>query len=162
MKNAPLHKSLRPLAAALAAVLLSTAALPPLAYAQARESRFKGEPVTLNFVNADIEGVSRAMGAILKQQFVVDPRVKGTITLYSEEPLSPREAYLNYLAALRGLGFTVVESGGSSRWCPKPMPSCSRAPSRWAPSRARATRCSRRSSSSATRTPTTWCRCCAR
>jgi general secretion pathway protein D len=119
MKNAPLHKSLRPLAAALAAVLLGSAMLPPLAYAQARESRFKGEPVTLNFVNADIEGVSRAMGAILKQQFVVDPRVKGSITLYSEEPLSPREAYLNYLAALRGLGFTVVESGGLFKVVPE-------------------------------------------
>jgi general secretion pathway protein D len=119
MKNAPLHKSLRPLAAALAAVLLGTAVLPPLAYGQARESRFKGEPVTLNFVNAEIEGVSRAMGAILKQQFVVDPRVKGTITLYSEEPLSPREAYLNYLAALRGLGFTVVESGGLFKVVPE-------------------------------------------
>src|SRR3546814_12663571 len=68
-------------------------------------------PVTLNFVNAEIEGVSRAMGAILKQQFVVDPRVKGTITLYSEEPLSPREAYINFLAALRGLGFTVRSEG---------------------------------------------------
>jgi general secretion pathway protein D len=119
MKNAPLHKSLRPLAAALAAVLLGTSMLPPLAYAQARETRFKGEPVTLNFVNADIEGVSRAMGAILKQQFVVDPRVKGTVTLYSEEPLSPREAYLNYLAALRGLGFTVVESGGLFKVVPE-------------------------------------------
>lgn len=119
MKNAPFHKSLRPLAAALAAVLLGTATLPPLAYAQPRPSRFKGEPVTLNFVNAEIEGVSRAMGAILKQQFVVDPRVKGTITLYSEEPLSPREAYLNYLAALRGLGFTVVESGGLFKVVPE-------------------------------------------
>ncbi len=121
MKNAPLHKPLRPLAAALAAVLLGTAILPPeLAYAQQqRTSRFRGEPVTLNFVNADIEGVSRAMGAILKQQFVVDPRVKGTITLYSEEPLSPREAYLNFLAALRGLGFTVVESGGLFKVVPE-------------------------------------------
>lgn len=123
MKNAPLPKSQRPLAAALAAVLLCTSLLPaPVAYAQTqkqRETRFKGEPVTLNFVNADIEGVSRAMGAILKQQFVVDPRVKGNITLFSEEPLSPREAYLNFLAALRGLGFTVVESGGLFKVVPE-------------------------------------------
>jgi general secretion pathway protein D len=81
--------------------------------------RFRGEPVTLNFVNADIEAVSRAMAAILRQQFVVDPRVKGTMTLYSEEPLSPREAYLNYLAALRGLGFTVVEVGGLFKVVPE-------------------------------------------
>ncbi len=89
------------------------------AQAQAKGSRFRGEPVTLNFVNADIEGVTRAVGAILKQQFVVDPRVKGNITLYSEEPLAPREVYLNYLAALRGLGFTVVEVGGMFKVVPE-------------------------------------------
>ncbi|MBC7717598.1 MAG: type II secretion system secretin GspD [Pseudorhodobacter sp.] len=81
--------------------------------------KFRGEPVTLNFVNADIEGVTRAMAAILKQQFVVDPRVKGTMTLYSEEPLSPRDAYLNFLAALRGLGFSVVEVGGLLKVVPE-------------------------------------------
>ena len=81
--------------------------------------RFRGEPVTLNFVNADIEGVARAMSAILRQQFIVDPRVRGTITLYSEEPLTPREAYLNFLAALRGLGFTVVEVNGLFKVVPE-------------------------------------------
>jgi len=108
----------------LATLLCLSLASSPVAYAQtARQApaanKFKGEPVTLNFVNADIEGVTRAMAAILKQQFVVDPRVKGTITLYSEEPLSPREAYLNFLAALRGLGFTVVESGGIYKVVPE-------------------------------------------
>jgi general secretion pathway protein D len=105
---------------ALAAALLCLAMIPaPPLMAQSPSSRFRGEPVTLNFVNADIEAVSRAMGAILKQQFVVDPRVKGNITLYSEEPMSPREAYLNYLAALRGLGFTVVEVGGLFKVVPE-------------------------------------------
>ena len=82
-------------------------------------ARFRGEPVTLNFVNADIEGVARAMSAILRQQFVVDPRVRGTITLYSEEPLAPRDAYFNFLAALRGLGFTVVEVNGLYKIVPE-------------------------------------------
>ncbi|MBL8304408.1 MAG: type II secretion system protein GspD, partial [Ideonella sp.] len=59
--------------------------------------RFRGEPVTLNFVNAEIEGVSRAMSAILRQPILVDPRVKGTITLYSERAVRPDEAYRNYL-----------------------------------------------------------------
>ncbi len=103
----------------LAAALLAATLLPSAPYAQAPANRFPGDPVTLNFVNADIEAVSRAMGAILKQQFVVDPRVKGTITLFSEQPISPREAYLNYLAALRGLGFTVVEVGGLFKVVPE-------------------------------------------
>jgi general secretion pathway protein D len=107
-------------AATLAACLLGAWLLPaPAAFAQPRNASFRGDAVTLNFVNADIEGVARAMGAILKQQFVVDPRVRGNITLYSEEPLSPREAYLSFLAALRGLGFTVVEVGGLFKIVPE-------------------------------------------
>ncbi len=109
-------------AALVASLLFATLGGAPVALAQnspAPSKQFKGEPVTLNFVNADIEGVSRAMGAILKQQFIVDPRVKGNITVYSEQPLSPREAYLNYLAALRGLGFAVVEVGGLYKVVPE-------------------------------------------
>jgi general secretion pathway protein D len=104
---------------ALTASLLSLALLPvPPAIAQS-PNRFRGEPVTLNFVNADIEGVTRAMSVILKQQFIVDPRVKGNITVYSEQALTPREAYMNFLAALRGLGFTVVEVGGLFKVVPE-------------------------------------------
>jgi len=76
-------------------------------------------PMTLNFVNTDIEAVTRAMGVMLDRQFIVDPRVKGTITLYSEQPLTVREAYLNYLAALRGLGFTVVDNAGLLKVVPE-------------------------------------------
>ena len=121
----PRHRRLP--AALAAAMLLCSALLPvPAAYAQtaaaknrARAPAPRAEPVTLNFVNADIEGVARAMSAILNQQFVVDPRVKGTMTLYSEVPLAPRDAYLNFLAALRGLGFTVVEVGGLYKVVPE-------------------------------------------
>ncbi|MDQ2733908.1 MAG: type II secretion system secretin GspD [Pseudomonadota bacterium] len=103
-------------AAAVATALLIASM--PLSAAQVAP-RFRGEPVTLNFVNADIEGVTRAMAAILRQQFIVDPRVKGSMTLYSEDPLTPNEAYLNFLAALRGLGFTVVEVGGLFKVVPE-------------------------------------------
>lgn len=103
--------------AAAMAMALVVASMPLPAATPA--PRFRGEPVTLNFVNADIEGVTRAMAAILRQQFLVDPRVKGTMTLYSEDPLTPNEAYLNYLAALRGLGFTVVETGGLFKVVPE-------------------------------------------
>jgi general secretion pathway protein D len=110
-----------PLAAALLAAILALAQGPG-AWAQAtgRSPATKARsPVTLNFVNAEIEAVSRAMGAMLDRQILVDPRVKGTITLYSEQPITPREAYLNYLGALRGLGYTVVESGGLLKVVPE-------------------------------------------
>ena len=118
--NATLKSRGRMLPAAVAAAMLCTSLLPAqLVFAQTAAARSRGEAVTLNFVNADIEGVARAMSAILKQQFVVDPRVKGTMTLYSETPLSPRDAYSTFLATLRGLGFTVVEVGGLYKIVPE-------------------------------------------
>jgi len=108
------------LPAALAAAMLASSLLPvSIAFAQGAPARARSEAVTLNFVNADIEGVARAMSAILKQQFIVDPRVKGNMTLYSETPLTPREAYATFLANLRGLGFTVVEVGGLYKIVPE-------------------------------------------
>ena len=112
----------RAVTSSLAATVLGAALVPPAVCAQgaSRSVRARSsDAVTLNFVNAEIEGVARAMGAILKQQFVVDPRVRGNITLYSEEPLSPREAYINFLAALRGLGYAVVEVGGLYKVVPE-------------------------------------------
>ncbi|MBL0090064.1 MAG: type II secretion system secretin GspD [Ideonella sp.] len=86
----------------------------PKAAAQENSSQ-----VTLNFVNADIEAVTRAIASMINRQMLVDPRVKGTITVYSERPLSSRDAYQNYLAALRGLGFSVVETGGLLKVVPE-------------------------------------------
>jgi general secretion pathway protein D len=75
--------------------------------------------VTVNFVNADVEAVTRAFAAMIQRQIAVDPRVKGTITVFSEQPLTIREAYLSYLSALRGLGFAMVESGGLLKVVPE-------------------------------------------
>ncbi len=96
-----------------------TAPAPPGASSHSRPALKSRTPVTLNFVNADIEAVTRAIGVMLDRQFIIDPRVKGQITLYSEQPLSVNEAYLSYLAALRGLGFTVVENTGMLKLIPE-------------------------------------------
>ena len=76
-------------------------------------------PVTVNFINADVEAVTRAMAAMIERQIAIDPRVKGTITLVSDQPLTLREAYLNFLSALRGLGFTMVENNGLLKVVPE-------------------------------------------
>ncbi|WP_396266948.1 type II secretion system secretin GspD [Ideonella sp.] len=76
-------------------------------------------PVTLNFANAEIEMVSRAMGTMLDRQILVDPRVRGQINLTSDKAVPPAEAWRQYLAALRGLGFTVVENAGLLKVVPE-------------------------------------------
>ncbi|MFY9478502.1 MAG: type II secretion system secretin GspD [Aquabacterium sp.] len=118
----------RPRAVALATTLalvfgpggvLPLVSLLPGGEALAAPARRESASVTLNFVNAEIEGVARAMAAIIDRQIMVDPRVKGTITLYSEQPLTPREAYLNFLSALRGQGFALVEVSGLLKVVPE-------------------------------------------
>ncbi len=76
-------------------------------------------PVTVNFVNADIDGVTRAFAAMINRAIVIDPRVKGSITVYSEQPQTVAEAWQSYQSALRGLGFAVVESGGLLKVVPE-------------------------------------------
>ena len=88
-------------------------------HAQNTPSLRPGEPVTLNFTNADIEAVSRAMAAITNRNVVVDPRVKGQITLLTDKAVSPATAYQQYLAALRMQGFTVTESAGLFKVIPE-------------------------------------------
>ena len=79
----------------------------------------RGEPVTLNFVNANIDAVARTMAILTGRNVVVDPRVKGTITLTTERPVSPAVAYSQFLATLRLQGFTVVSSAGLDKIVPE-------------------------------------------
>ena len=78
-----------------------------------------GEPITLNFVGAEIEAVARTMGVITGRTMVIDPRVKGTLNLFSDRPQTPAAAYNQFLAALRLQGFTVVEAAGISKVIPE-------------------------------------------
>jgi general secretion pathway protein D len=95
-------------------VCAMAAGLPGMSHAQ-RSS----EPITLNFVNAEIEAVARTMAAILGRNIVVDPRVRGTINLTTERPVSPAAAYNQFLATLRLSGFTVVDAAGLLKVVPE-------------------------------------------
>ena len=68
--------------------------------------------VTLNFVNAEIEGVVKAVSEITGKNFVLDPRVKGTINIVSAKPISRALVYEVFLSAMRLQGFTAVEERG--------------------------------------------------
>ncbi|CAM8670234.1 PulD Type II secretory pathway, component PulD [Comamonadaceae bacterium] len=88
--------------------------------ASAETAGFKrGEPITLNFSNAEIEAVARTMATLTGRNVVVDPRVKGTMTLVSDSPMSPARAYNNFLAVLRTMGYTVVQADGLDKVVPE-------------------------------------------
>ncbi|MBV8465095.1 MAG: type II secretion system secretin GspD [Burkholderiales bacterium] len=71
------------------------------------------DPVMLNFVNSDIEATVKAVGLITGKNFVIDPRVKGTVNVVSSSPVPRSEVYPILLSALRLQGFTVVETPGA-------------------------------------------------
>jgi general secretion pathway protein D len=79
----------------------------------------RGEPITLNFSNAEIEAVARTMATLTGRNVVVDPRVKGTMTLVSDSPMSPARAYNHFLAVLRTMGYTVVQADGLDKVVPE-------------------------------------------
>ncbi len=73
----------------------------------------------LNFVNADIDAVVRAIGQYTGRTFVIDPRVKGTLSLSTERPVTRQQAYDQLLTALRLQGFTIVQTGNVARVVPE-------------------------------------------
>ena len=107
------------LVAACALLSASTGLFSINSFAQTPPPYKKGEPVTLNFSNADIEAVARTMASITGVNVVVDPRVKGTLTLVTEKPVSQTVAMNQFLAALRLQGYTMVESAGLFKVVPE-------------------------------------------
>jgi general secretion pathway protein D len=77
------------------------------------------DKVMLNFVNADIEYVLQAIGKITGKNFVIDPRVKGSINIVSYRPVSREMAFRLLLSALRLQGFAAVEADGVTKIVPE-------------------------------------------
>ena len=78
-----------------------------------------GDAVSLNFVNADIDQVIKAIGIISGRNFLIDPRVKGTLNIISATPLPRDLAYQALLSALRLQGFAAVEANGVTTILPE-------------------------------------------
>lgn len=77
------------------------------------------DSVSLDFVNTDIAAVAKAVGYITKRNFIMDPRVKGTVTIVSSRPVPQSEIYDVFLSALRTQGFTVVQGRGAYKIVPE-------------------------------------------
>src|SRR5690606_7937718 len=88
----------------------------PVVYAQAQATNDK---VSLNFVDTDIPAVLRALSLFTQRNYLVDPRVKGKLTLVSDRPVD-RATALNMLAgSLRMQGYAIVEVDGVTRVVPE-------------------------------------------
>ena len=96
--------------------------LMPLAYAQTKVNAPQSNitvpddgAVTLSFSNADIESVASVLAKATGQTILVDPKVKGTINLISNKPLTKAKAIDAFSTALRTSGFALVDVNGVYR-----------------------------------------------
>ena len=63
---------------------------------------------SLNFVGVDIDTVVKAVGHYTGIEFIIDPRVRGTMNLVSEKPVSKSQSFQLLTSALRMQGYAVV------------------------------------------------------
>jgi len=75
--------------------------------------------VTLNFVNADIDQVAKAIGQATGQTIIVDPRVKGQLNLVADHPMADEKAIKTLEAALRMQGFALLQDHGVMKVVPE-------------------------------------------
>ena len=99
--------------------ILRLLAASALVVALAAPARAAEETVTLNFVNADIEAVVKAVAEMTGRNFVLDPRVKGVINIVSARPVPTSLVYPTLLSALRLQGFTAIETDGLTKIVPE-------------------------------------------
>jgi general secretion pathway protein D len=100
-------------AAALLCCALVPAAAPVPAWAQPNDE------AALNFVGADIESVIKAVGHYTNITFLIDPRVKGTLTLVSEKSITKSQAFQLLASALRLQGYAIVSGDGYAKVVPE-------------------------------------------
>ncbi|MDM0114499.1 type II secretion system secretin GspD [Variovorax sp. J22R133] len=115
----PLSHGVRIGVLALAAQLLIATCLPSAIAQEPAAAPQRGEPITLNFSNAEIESVARTMAVVTGRDVVVDPRVKGTINLVTDRAVAPAVAFNQFAAALRLQGFAIVEADGLYKIVPE-------------------------------------------
>lgn len=71
----------------------------------------KGDLITMNFRDVDLHVMVKFMSDLTGKNFVIEPNVKGTMTILSQEKITPEEAYQVFLSTLDVYGLAAVPSG---------------------------------------------------
>jgi general secretion pathway protein D len=96
-----------------AALLIATAPLcaPHAALAQAQT---QAQRQVLNVQNADIRAFIQDVARSVGRTFIIDPRVTGTVTVASDEPLTRAEMLEVLISTLRANGYVAVPTGSGA------------------------------------------------
>lgn len=85
---------------------------PPMGQSSSSNTEDK---LSLSFTDADIVGVIKAVAEAIGQTILVDPKVKGTMTLVSDKPLTHEQVLSSLAASLRLQGYALVKGSGFYR-----------------------------------------------
>ncbi len=108
----------------MAGAQTSTDAKKPSGMTQSQKSKFaKASPEDItnenfpetiesfDFPNVDINDIIKAISELTGKNFIIDPGVRGKITIVAPSKITVAEAYKAFLSALAINGFTIVPSG---------------------------------------------------
>ena len=74
---------------------------------------------TINLRDADIRAFASDVAKITNKTIVLDPRIKGTVTVVSNQDLSIKETYAVFLSVLRVHGYAAIENNGVVKVMPE-------------------------------------------
>lgn len=104
-------------AAALCLALLGLPAGSPLLAAPASNEQAE-ERWTINMRDADIEDFVEQIASISGQTLILDPRIKGQVSVISQAPLTLTEVYQLFLSVMSTHGYSVLTEGDQARIVP--------------------------------------------
>ena len=82
-------------------------------------SIFSQDSIILNYEDVDIKKVSQDIARFSKKTIILDPRVKGKITIYSNANLNSEQVWDVYLRTIQVNGFSTIEQDGFLRVVPE-------------------------------------------
>ena len=87
--------------------------LTPFANSLAEEpiEEVEDDRIILNYEEADIREVAKGISGVTDENFIIDPRVDGRITLTSSRPVSPEGVYEIFHSILQVHGYAARRSG---------------------------------------------------
>lgn len=114
-RHAARHRRLRGLTTGL--LLCCSLALAPVLAEEPVEVDEQGG-VTLNLQDADITALINTVAEITGERFIIDPRVRGRVTVVSRRPMPEDELYRVFLSILQVHGFATVPTGEVTKIVP--------------------------------------------
>ena len=103
---------------ALRRLALGVCVVAVLAAGPAWRTAHAAESITLNLKDADLTALISTVAEVTGRNFIIDPRVKGRVTVISKKPMKPDELYRVFLSILEVHGFSAVKAGAVTKIVP--------------------------------------------